>query len=109
MRWLRYRREMVIDGTNSRMRALLESGRGPSLQSPLGYSLQQNNIVGRRTALPLDRTPPLPSAPTLGPAASLRPQVLYASPQPPEVFPLGYGLPVPATVERWLCDAEGTA
>ena len=109
MRWLRYRNEMVAAGTNSMMRRLLESGKGPTLESPLAYSLRRSSQLAMDRVRLLDRTPTAPSAPPSLPLILRAPRVLYQSPAPPEIFQPECGWPAAARVERWIDGAEGTA
>ena len=109
MRWLRYRNEMVAAGTNSMMRRLLESGKGPSLQSPLAYDLRRSSQLAMDRVRQPDRTPTAPSAPASAPPEWGLPEVAFRSLTPPEVFQPEYGWPEWKKVERWLCDAEGKA
>src|SRR5580693_6430820 len=111
LRWLRHLDELVVDGTNARMRQCLESGTGPSLPAPTGYTPPRSSHAATDTARQPDRTPTAPSAPPSQPSPLRQPRssVLYISPQPLAAHPIGYGVPVPRSVERWICDAEGTA
>ena len=109
MRWLRYRNEMVAAGTNSMMRRLLESGKGPILQSPLAYDLRRSMPPATHTAPPPDHTPTAPSEPPSLPLILRAPLVTYQSPTPPDIFQPESGWPDGRPVERWMHGEEGIA
>ena len=110
IRWLRYHGEMAIAGTNVRMRLLLESGKGPTLQSPLAYDLRRGMTLAMHKVRQLDRRQPAPSAPpSLPPGFAHVPRVLYQSPAIPEVFQCESGWPDSKPVERWIHGEEGMA
>ena len=109
MRWLRYRNEMVAAGTNSMMRRLLESGKGPKLQSPLAYDLRKSSTAAMSKVRSPDRTPTAPSAPPSLPLVLRAPRVLYQSPAPPDIFQPESGWPDGRPVERWMHGEEGIA
>lgn len=107
MKLLRYRSEVMVAGLNARMRMLLGAGITPArifhAQDALG-----STPPASRTA-PIHHTPPETSAPASHPSPPVVPRVVVAYESPTDLAGLAYPGVLPPTVERWVCDEEGSA
>lgn len=111
MKLIRWRGQLIVDGYVTRMRRLLAAHTDPVPQSPVPDA-PDNTDSAKRKAPTVHHTPDdslvlalLEQALVEGPQS----QLVYVSPRLSEPFPIGFGLPVPRSVEKWIGVEEGSA